>query len=60
MALSERRAASVVRWLTTDGGIPAGRLQEKGFGETRPVAMNKNPDGSDNPEGGKRTAESRP
>jgi outer membrane protein OmpA-like peptidoglycan-associated protein len=51
MALSERRASSVVTWLTTNGGIAAGRLKAKGFGKTRPVAANKNPDGSDNPEG---------
>jgi outer membrane protein OmpA-like peptidoglycan-associated protein len=49
--LSERRAASVVQWLTTNAGIASGRLQAKGYGETRPVAMNTKPDGSDNPEG---------
>jgi outer membrane protein OmpA-like peptidoglycan-associated protein len=51
VALSERRAASVATWLTTNGGIGAGRLETKGFGKTRPVAANRNPDGSDNPEG---------
>jgi outer membrane protein OmpA-like peptidoglycan-associated protein len=49
--LSERRAASVVQWLTTNGGIAHGRLQAKGYGESRPIAQNTNPDGSDNPEG---------
>jgi outer membrane protein OmpA-like peptidoglycan-associated protein len=49
--LSERRAASVVQWLTTNAGIAPGRLQAKGYGESRPVAQNTNPDGSDNPEG---------
>jgi outer membrane protein OmpA-like peptidoglycan-associated protein len=49
--LSERRAASVVQWLTTNAGIDAGRLQAKGYGESRPVEKNTNPDGSDNPEG---------
>ena len=34
--LSNRRAASVVRWLTTNG-IAAGRLEAHGFGETRPL-----------------------
>ena len=34
--LSNRRAASVVRWLTTNG-IAADRLEAHGFGETRPV-----------------------
>jgi len=49
--LSERRAVSVVRWLTTNAGIDAGRLQAKGYGESRPIAQNTNPNGSDNPEG---------
>ena len=49
--LSERRAAAVVGWLTTNAGIGAGRLSAKGYGESRPVAMNTNPDGSDNPAG---------
>jgi outer membrane protein OmpA-like peptidoglycan-associated protein len=49
--LSERRAASVVQWLTTNAGIARGRLQAKGYGETRPIATNTNSDGSDNPEG---------
>jgi outer membrane protein OmpA-like peptidoglycan-associated protein len=51
ITLSERRAASVVRWLTTNAGIDAGRLQAKGYGESRPIAQNTNPNGSDNPEG---------
>jgi outer membrane protein OmpA-like peptidoglycan-associated protein len=36
MDLSNRRAASVLRWLT-DHGIAATRLEAHGFGETRPV-----------------------
>jgi outer membrane protein OmpA-like peptidoglycan-associated protein len=51
LALSKRRVASVATWLTIDGGIGAGRLEARGFGKTRPVAANRNPDGSDNPEG---------
>jgi len=47
----ERRAAAVVSWLTTNAVIGAERLRAKGYGESRPVAMNTNPDGSDNPEG---------
>jgi outer membrane protein OmpA-like peptidoglycan-associated protein len=54
VALSERRATSVATWLTTRGGIPAGRLEAKGFGKTSPVAANRNSDGSDNPEGRQR------
>lgn len=34
--LSNRRAASVVRWLTGHG-VDAGRLEAQGFGESRPV-----------------------
>ena len=36
LALSQRRAASVVAWLTGHG-IDAARLTSTGFGETRPV-----------------------
>ena len=38
-ALSERRAASVVAWLTREG-IDGKRLQSEGLGESRPVADN--------------------
>ena len=51
MKLSAQRADSVKRWLVTQGGIPADRLTARGLGETRPVAPNAKPDGSDNPEG---------
>ncbi len=37
LELSNRRAASVVQWLTTRGGIDAGRFTSEGFGETRPL-----------------------
>jgi outer membrane protein OmpA-like peptidoglycan-associated protein len=36
LALSNRRAASVMRWLVQNG-IEAGRLETHGFGETRPL-----------------------
>ncbi len=49
--LSERRAKSVVDYLTLVKGVPAQRLKSKGFGETKPIAPNENADGSDNPEG---------
>lgn len=39
--LSDRRAKSVMKWLTTKGGVEASRLEAKGFGPTRPVADNK-------------------
>ena len=41
--LSRRRAASVVRWLTTTGRIEAGRLTSEGFGETRPLVQGTTP-----------------
>jgi len=49
--LSERRAKAVYNYLTSNG-VDAGRLTgPDGFGESRPIAPNTNPDGSDNPEG---------
>ena len=39
LALSQRRAASVMRWLTTTGRVEAGRLTSAGFGETRPLVQ---------------------
>lgn len=51
MRLSEQRAQSVKNWLVENGGVAAARITTKGWGETKPVAPNKNPDGSDNPEG---------
>ena len=51
MTLSERRAEAVKQWLVEKGGVRASRVSTKGWGETQPVAPNKNPDGSDNPEG---------
>jgi outer membrane protein OmpA-like peptidoglycan-associated protein/tetratricopeptide (TPR) repeat protein len=50
MDLSQRRAQSCVDYLISKG-IPASRMQAKGYGETRPVAPNSLPDGSDNPAG---------
>jgi outer membrane protein OmpA-like peptidoglycan-associated protein len=38
--LSERRAASVVRYLVERGGVPKERLEAKGYGFERPVASN--------------------
>lgn len=49
MALSQRRAEAVSRWLTASGGVPASRLQAEGRGETEPVAPNIRPDGQDDP-----------
>ena len=49
--LSERRAKAVYDYLVKNG-VDAGRLVGPvGYGESRPIAPNTNPDGSDNPAG---------
>lgn len=48
--LSEKRAKSVVRYLT-NRGIESNRMVGVGYGESRPIAINTNEDGSDNEEG---------
>ena len=48
--LSQKRAESVVNYLI-EKGIEKERLFPKGYGETKPIARNTNPDGSDNPVG---------
>ena len=45
--LSERRAASVVKWLTTFG-IEKKRLSAKGFGLERPIDTNETDEGRTN------------
>ena len=49
--LSQKRAESVRDWFMSKGGITGIQFQTKGYGETKPVAHNTKPDGSDNPEG---------
>lgn len=49
--LSERRAQAVYDYLVENGIDRSRLLGPKGFGETRPLVPNQNPDGSDNPEG---------
>jgi outer membrane protein OmpA-like peptidoglycan-associated protein len=49
--LSERRAASVKTWLVGHEQLAAATLATSGFGARDPVAPNRKPDGSDNPEG---------
>jgi tetratricopeptide (TPR) repeat protein len=50
--LSEKRANSVINYLT-NRGLSSQRFVAKGMGESNPIAINKNPDGTDNPEGRK-------
>jgi photosystem I P700 chlorophyll a apoprotein A2 len=52
-ALSEDRASAVAAALQTLG-VDGDRMTATGFGESRPVAPNTNPDGSDNAEGRQR------
>jgi len=49
--LSERRAATVAKWLTVNAGVNAANVRTRGWGKTKPIAPNTNPDGSDNPQG---------
>jgi outer membrane protein OmpA-like peptidoglycan-associated protein/Tol biopolymer transport system component len=53
IALSQRRAESTVNYLVKKG-IARDRLTAKGYGETKPVARNTNPDGTDNFDGRQR------
>ena len=48
LSLSERRAASVSAYLTSNFGVDAARLESKGFGETKPVAGNDTAEGRQN------------
>ncbi len=50
MTLSHNRAKSVMDYILSKGISPL-RIVSKGYGETKPVAENVNPDGSDNPDG---------
>lgn len=49
--LSEKRANAVKTYLVSNFGVSSSRLQAKGYGETKPVAANTKPNGSDNPSG---------
>ncbi|MCP5053470.1 MAG: OmpA family protein, partial [bacterium] len=49
--LSGKRAESVKNWLIKNTGVDEKSLETIGWGESKPVAPNTNPDGSDNPGG---------
>ena len=49
-ALSQRRADAVAKYLI-EKGVPKDRITTRAIGEDQPIAPNKNPDGSDSPEG---------
>jgi len=49
-ALSERRATAVRDWLAGRGALPAD-TPVHGYGKRKPVAPNRKPNGSDDPEG---------
>jgi outer membrane protein OmpA-like peptidoglycan-associated protein len=53
LVLSQRRAESAVNYMIRKGIAPD-RMIAKGYGESRPIARNTNPDGTDNPEGRQR------
>lgn len=48
--LSDHRAASVKNWFVKHG-VAANAMQTHGWGAAKPVAPNKKPDGSDDPDG---------
>ena len=50
-ALSVRRAQAIADWLQRYGARSAHQFKVEGRGETKPIAPNTKPDGSDNPEG---------
>jgi outer membrane protein OmpA-like peptidoglycan-associated protein len=50
LTLSQRRAEAAVKYIESKGIDPE-RLVARGYGESRPIARNTNPDGSDNPVG---------
>jgi outer membrane protein OmpA-like peptidoglycan-associated protein len=51
LELSKRRAEAVKGWLVKKKGVPESIITTRGFGETKPVAPNTNPDGSDDTQG---------
>lgn len=54
LALSQRRAAAVRDWLVQKEGLSQTEFIVAGLGESRPVASESNPDGTDDPQGRQR------
>ncbi len=50
LTLSQKRANAVLAYLALKG-INKSRINAIGYGESKPISANENPDGSDNPEG---------
>lgn len=44
LELSDRRAKSVMKWLTGDGKVASDRLTAKGYGETKPLVADEGSD----------------
>ncbi len=53
LKLSRQRAENVAKYLN-EKGVAENRIVAKGYGESKPIAPNKNPDGTDNPGGRQR------
>ncbi len=51
LELSRKRAIAIKEWFLTESGLDGVEYETVGYGESRPIAPNTNPDGSDNPEG---------
>ncbi len=51
LTLSRERAKAVKEWFINKGHLEDYHFTTRGYGETKPVASNTNPDGSDNPKG---------
>jgi outer membrane protein OmpA-like peptidoglycan-associated protein len=49
--LSEQRAASIKQWLVANAKVDGANVTTRGWGQTKPVAHNTRPDGSDDPDG---------
>lgn len=51
LELSKKRSAAVKYYFINVFKVQNNRMQTKGYGKTKPIAPNNNPDGSDNPAG---------